>query len=214
MNRWAAAALELDAWMRERDYAGIDPFDLLASPLTRRAASASRWAGVALTQLGKRASVDARGALGIAPARNAKTIGLLLSAQARLAVALPKQAAALERQALEQIDWLDRVADRGGEGVAWGYPFPWANRHFHAPAGTPSAVATAFIGHGLLDAARAFDSDRARSLAADAARFIDEGLNRLHTGGSALCFSYTPIDARCVHNANVLAASLLARVAG
>jgi hypothetical protein len=207
-TRWRDAALELDRWMAERDYAGHDPHDLLASPLVRRLTFGSRWAAVAWTQLGKRLPVQTRGALRVPAMRNAKGVGLVVAGKARLGSALGSG------DVPELVGWLDENAIRGGKGAGWGYPFPWANRDFQAPAGTPSGVVTAFVGHGLLDAAEGLDgevAERARSLAREAPAFLTTSLQRIPGPGDTFSFSYTPLDQRVVHNANVLVASLLAR---
>ncbi|MCP6726312.1 hypothetical protein NL526_30085, partial [Klebsiella pneumoniae] len=53
---------------------------------------------------------------------------------------------------------------------------------------------------------------RALDLAIPIARFILKNLNRV-PAGDTFCFSYTPLDHYAVHNANVLGASLLIRIA-
>ncbi|HEX6938351.1 MAG TPA: hypothetical protein VF158_02990 [Longimicrobiales bacterium] len=208
---WLRAALSLDDWMRARDYAGYDPHDLLASPLVRALCFGSRWLAVAWTQLGKRSRVQLRPLLGVRPARNAKGIGLVVAAHVRLYEAT---ADARHRETARRlVDWLRGAATTGADGAGWGYPFPWANRDFYAPAGTPSSVVTAFVGHALLDAADAFGWDDARDLAHRGAAFVQRALNRIPGPDGTFCFSYTPLDRRGVHNASLLAASLLARVA-
>jgi hypothetical protein len=74
-------------------------------------------------------------------------------------------------------------------------------------------VATAFVAHALLDADAAWRLPDARAAALEAARFIRFDLRRIEGDGGTFAFSYTPADRRVVHNANVLAASLVARVA-
>jgi hypothetical protein len=209
---WLAAANDLDRWMAERDYAGYDPHDFLASPLVRAASLGNRWAAVAWTQLGRRLPIQIRPALHVPVARNPKGIGLVLAAQVRLAAAEGKAGPDRLNRARELVRWLDRAADRSHPGAGWGYPFPWANRDFMAPAGTPSSVATAFVGHALLDAADRFGIDEARSLAAEAGPFLTTALQRIPGSRDTFCFSYTPLDRRPVHNASLLAASLLARL--
>lgn len=235
---WLAAATELDRWMAERDYAGHDPHDFLASSLVRATTLGSRWAGVAWTQLGRRLPVQIRPALGVPAARNAKGIGLVLGAQVQLVEAEGRTAGKgtgesegrgagqsagqgsgtglrkgerVER-ARELVAWLEGAAERSYGGAGWGYPFPWANRDFMVPAGTPSSVATAFVGHALLDAAERLGFDEARALAAQTRPFLMTALRRIPGPGDTFCFSYTPLDRRPVHNASLLAASLLARL--
>lgn len=208
---WLRTALELDAWMRERDYAGHDPHDVLSSPLVRTLCFGSRWLAVAWTQLGKRSGVRLRQRLGVRPARNAKGIGLAVASYVRLHAAT--RDARFRDSARALVDWLGRAASAEGGGAGWGYPFPWANRDFLAPAGTPSSVATAFVSHALLDAADAFGWEDARELARRGGVFVRRALNRIPGPDGTFCFSYTPRDQRGVHNASLLAASLLARLA-
>jgi hypothetical protein len=206
------AALALDGWMRSHDDAGYDPHDYLASPLVQRLTLGSRWGGVVWTQLGKRSPVQLRRLLGVPRARNAKGVGLVLAAQVRLARATGSSAH--EVRARELADWLSTQGAAGYPGVGWGYPFPWANRDFYAPAGTPASVVTAFIGHALLDAAAKFGWEEARALAARGADFLRGALHRIPGPDGTFCFSYTPLDRRAIHNASLLSASLLARVGG
>jgi hypothetical protein len=220
-NRWRDAALELDAWMAERDLAGYDPHDFLASPFISAATLGSRWAAVAWTQLGKRLPVQIRPLLGVPRLRNAKGVGLVLAARARTSTTSTSTSATSTSTSTFRagevaglVRWLEGAAERGWGGAGWGYPFPWANRDFMAPAGTPSSVATAFVGHGLLDAEDRLGVAAAGALAAEAAPFLARGLNRIPGPDGTFCFSYTPLDRRCVHNASLLAASLLARLHG
>ncbi|MBX6366003.1 MAG: hypothetical protein IRZ00_19315 [Gemmatimonadetes bacterium] len=201
-------ALSLGAWIRRRDYRGYDPHDLLASPLVRRLTLGSRWLAVAWTQLGKRAPVQVRPLLGVPRTENSKTLALCLEAELRLA-AVTADPASWDR-AVELVERLR--AARGADG-GWGYPFPWANRSFLAPAGTGSAVVCAFVGHALLDAAERLGSAEAAALAVGAGEFVRTRLRRIAGPDGTFAFSYTPLDARVVHNASVLAASLLARLA-
>src|SRR5262249_29596767 len=50
-------------------------------------------------------------------------------------------------------------------------------------------------------------------VARSSCEFILRDLQRLRPSSDELCFSYTPLDSRWVHNANILGASLLAAVA-
>lgn len=209
--RWLEAAERLDGWMRERDYAGYDPHDLLSSVWVRASTLGNRWLAVAWTQLGKRSPVQFRPLLGVRPARNAKGIGLVLAAHLRLAEATGEERYRETAEAM--VRWLGEHRSTGVRGVGWGYPFPWANRDFFAPAGTPSSVATAFIAHALLDADEILGIESAAELAAGAGEFIRHELRRVPGPDGTFCFSYTPLDSRRVHNANLLAASLLARLA-
>lgn len=213
VRRWLDAALALDRWLEARGDAGHDPHDMLASPLVRRLTFGSRWGAVAWTQLGKRSPISLRGLLGVPRSRNAKGIGLTLAAQVRLAESGVVDDPDRNRERARGLaEWLFGAGVEAGGGVGWGYPFPWANRDFYAPVGTPSSVVTSFVGHALLDAAEAFGWRDAAEQARRGGEFLRRGLNRIPGEGETFCFSYTPLDRRGVHNANVLAASLLARL--
>ncbi|MBI4543562.1 MAG: hypothetical protein HY703_00010 [Gemmatimonadetes bacterium] len=209
-RRWLTAALELDGWMREREYAGYDPHDLLSSRVVRFFAFRNRWLAVAWTQLGKHCPLQIRPLLGVPRSLNPKAVSLVLAAHLRLARATGE--AAFRDSADRLADWLAARSTPGYPGAGWGYPFPWANRDFFVPAGTPSSVVTAFAGHALLDAYERLALPRAFELARDAGNFLRLALKRLPGPEATFCFSYTPLDERAVHNANLLAASLLARL--
>jgi len=196
-TEWGAAADRLERWLVERDLRGWDPYDALAAPLVR-ALAPGRWGKVAWTQLLRRSPVQLRGLLGVPRLPNPKADALVLESRLRRSTgSVSELVAKLERTA----------ADQGG----WGYPFAWANREALVPAGTPNAVVTAFVGHALLDARDAGQPVR-EDVLLSAGRFIAEDLHRLGGGNGTFCFSYTPVDRRGVHNASVLAASLLARL--
>ncbi|UCC51117.1 MAG: hypothetical protein JSV68_18700, partial [Anaerolineaceae bacterium] len=94
--------------------------------------------------------------------------------------------------------------------------FDWPNRSFFAPDGTPMAVNTAFIGLAFLDCADHRITRRIvpswLSTARSACDFILNDLSQHHPKKDEICFSYTPFGKRYVHNANTLAAQLLASV--
>jgi hypothetical protein len=72
-------------------------------------------------------------------------------------------------------------------------------------------VNTAFIGQAFLDAYEMLGEGRGLEIARSACQFILQDLNRPYGRPGELCFSYTPLDQRVVHNANAVAAALLVR---
>ena len=187
----------LQAWLEERDWVGHDPFDALLSPFARPVRGA-RWLEVALTQFRRRSRRDLSDLLRIPPHVNPKALSL--SAEADLVDG--------DVEAADRL--LDRLLALQGPDGGWGYPFPWANRHFRAPAGTPSGVVTGFAVRSLL-ARRAYAGAPARMQEAidRAAGFVRTRLPRLDTP-AGMVFGYTPGDRRAVYNASLLAAEVLA----
>jgi hypothetical protein len=209
----ARSAERLDAWIEAEKFRGWDPHDALNSPFVRALTFGSRYLGIAWLQAVKRSPVNLRPLLCVPKGHNPKAMGLFLASYAR------KYAISGERRHLEiatqMAKWLIENASPGFHGACWGYNFDWPNRGFFAPRGTPTIVNTAFNGLAFVDAARLISSEvsfDALAVARSACDFLLEDLN-LHAAGDELCFSYTPIDKRYIHNANVLGAQLIAEVA-
>lgn len=200
---------EMLSYVESEDYAGYDPYDALNSPLIRRIGASSRWVRMAATQLMRRSPVNLRPLLGIRKGHNPKGIGLFLWGYSKL------YALTGEPRHLERVDYLltllERLRSPGYSGNCWGYNFDWQSRTFRRPAGTPTIVNTSFIGHALLDCHRLTGRQSALDMAVPIKDFILGDLHRT-LRGDTFCFSYTPVDTEVVHNANLLGASILARL--
>ena len=225
-------ALEkLDAWIENEEFRGWDPHDALNGPLLRRIAGDNRLIGMALVQCLRRCPVNLRPLLGVHKGHNPKAMGLFLACYTQKFVSSREEAH--RRKIVALSDWLIEHASRGYAGPCWGYNFDWPNRAFLAPAGTPTIVNTAFVALSFLGADHILndskDLPRANrsvhgglseialnidglSVARRACDFILRDLNVFRPSDSEICFSYTPLDHRFVHNANVLGAWLLAAV--
>ena len=223
----------LDSWIEGEEFLGWDPHDALNSPLLRWAGR-HRLLGIAILQVIRRSPLNLRPLLAIRKGYNPKAMGLFL------ATYVQKYEMSPQREHLKRIrfffNWLVDNASSGYAGPCWGYNFDWPNRAFLAPAGTPTIVNTAFIGLAFLGAhslqgpwdpgAEAVEtrkfSDEQKSepwqsvegivVARGACEFILQDLHTTRPSADELCFSYTPLDCRFVHNANMLGAWLLAAV--
>lgn len=223
----------LDSYIEGERFLGWDPHDALNSPLLRWAGK-ERLLGIAFLQLFRRSPFNLRPVLGIRKGYNPKGMGLFLAAYAQ------KFAASGQNEHLQRMryffNWLVHNSSRDYSGPCWGYNFDWPNRAFLAPAGTPTIVNTAFIGLAFLcahslqrtwscgaedgEARKRSDEQRSEpwrvveglTVARGACEFILKDLNTTRPSADELCFSYTPIDQRFVHNANMLGAWLLSAV--
>jgi len=200
---------EILAYIESADYAGYDPYDALNSPLVRRIGANNKWVRIAATHLIRRSFVNLRPLFGIRKGHNPKGIGLFLWGYARL-YELTK-----ELRYLKKIDYilnlLERLQSNGYSGNCWGYNFDWQSWTFMRPKGTPNIVGTSFIGHALLDTYEITGRQKALDMAGSIKDFILGDLHRTGLDGT-FCFSYTPVDTEAVHNANLLGASILARL--
>ncbi len=200
---------EMLTYIELEDYTGYDPYDALNSPLLKLISSKSKYLRIAVTQFLRRCPVNLRPLLGVKKGHNPKGIGLFLWSYSKL-YALTK-----EPRYLERIDYLlnilEQIQSRGYSGNAWGYNFDWQSWTFMRPKGTPTIVNTSFIGHALLDCYELTGRQRALDMAIPIRDFIIGDLHRIKLDGT-FCFSYTPVDTEVVHNANLLGASILARL--
>ncbi|MDD3886238.1 MAG: hypothetical protein PHI35_05165 [Victivallaceae bacterium] len=194
----------LFGWMESHDFRGFDPYDALNSPLAGGLSLGSRFGRIALTQLLRRSPVNFRPLLLIRPGRNPKALALALESCA--ALELPPE------KASHIFDLLMGLRSTGTSGNAWGYNFPWQNRVQCLPRFTPTIVNTAFAGHALLDCFERYGEQKYLDAAQSIPAFMLNDLARKNEAG-AFCFAYTPLDKNFVHNASMLGASFLARMA-
>ena len=199
----------LRAYVEAADYAGYDPYDALNSPLIQRLGSRSKWVRIGATHLVRRSPINLRPLLGIRKGHNPKAIGLFLWGYAKL------YAWTKEQRYLERIDYLlgmlEQLRSQGYSGHCWGYNFDWQSWTFLRPKGIPTIVNTSFIGHALLDCYELTGRQKALEMAIPIKDFILSDLHKTRLDGT-FCFSYTPVDTEAVHNANLLGASILARL--
>jgi len=199
----------LESWLLQCGFKGNDPFDALRSPILRALMFNSRWLGVVWVQLFRRSPLNLRRLFRVSPGYNPKGMGLFLAAYLRR---YRTTGDARDRERTGYFaEWLRQNKCQGFSEACWGYNFDWPNRSFLAVAGTPTIVNTVFIAHAFLDRHELFGAAEDLETARSACDFI---LNRLTimADSTGACFSYTPLDRRQVHNANMLGASLLARV--
>lgn len=190
-------------------WAGPDPYDGLASSLAGTLIPLGALPRFAFSQIVLRVPL-ARTLAQPRPTVNAKALGLLIGAAVRGREDLGMERARSICASLRTD--LEGLANRSGEALGWGYPFPWQSRSFWAPAGTPNAVVTATVGWHMLDLADAIGDERARSLGRSAADFLASALNESRVEeGSAI--SYTRADRTRVINISALAARVIARAA-
>ena len=197
-------------YLEAADYAGYDPYDASNSPAIRFLAARSKWLRIAATQLLRRSPVNLRPILGVPRGHNPKGIGLFLWGYAKL-YAIEKNPQYLEKID-HLLDLLKRLKSNGYSGNCWGYNFDWQSRTLYAPKFTPTIVNSSFIGHALLDTYEFTGNSATLDMAVPIKEFLLNDLNRMKYG-AGFCFSYTPLDEYPVHNANLLGASLLVRLA-
>jgi hypothetical protein len=117
-----------------------------------------------------------------------------------------------ERRINRAVEILDGIRAPGYTEPCWGYPFEVETRVFGYPPTTPNTIATSFCGLGLLDAHLALGNPGLLDLAVGVGEFFLAHVPTTPEGDGAY-FGYFPGDRTPIHNASLLAAGLLARLA-
>ena len=183
---------------------GFDPYDALRGARIPGFVKKSWPLRQAAIQERKRGLIGPR-ALGIHPFVMAKTLGCHLTALSRFAACGSEEALELA------VGVAGRLQDEPGigrcAGGGWGYEFDVQTRWSYYPQGEPNAIVTFFVGRALLGAAEVLGDPGCLEEARAAACFM---IDRL------LCesgfFRYTTTSDVLVHNANLLAASLVSAI--
>jgi len=195
---------------QRENWKGYDPYDALNSPILKTLTFGNRFLGIVSLQLLKRCPVNLRPILLIKKGINPKGFGLLISCYV-LKYKLSNDPNDL-RQAKYFADWLIKNHSTDYSGYCWGYNFDWPNRTSFFKKELPTVVTTSFIANGFLDLYDITKEKEYLKIAVSSCEFIINDLNKYEENDS-FCFSYTPIDDHaCIHNANMLGATLLARV--
>jgi hypothetical protein len=207
-DRVLALVRRLESWGHARAWYGPDPYDglnatRLIGPLRMRPRGQRL-----VIQAVKHSPVDLRSPLGIPPGRDAAALAWVASAYAHGGF-LPK--AESVRRLVATLDALESLRCSAYAKPCWGYHFDVRTRVFSYDRTTPNTIATAFAGLALLDAYSATGDPGIIDAAANAGWFLLNEVPQTSDGAGAF-FGYLPGDRTPIHNANMLAASLLARL--
>jgi hypothetical protein len=206
----AGIATELLRYCRSHDWAGYDPYDGLNSRVFQSLRFLHfKYPRLALIQLLKRSPINFRRILMVPQEQNPKGLALFLTSLIKLSkLGLLRDDASI-RYLSERLLSLSN-SENGYLG--WGYHFDWQTRKVLVPRGTPNIICTTFAANALLDAHKHNPDSRFLETVLGAVRFL---LERLYfkVSDSESCFSYYQPNRTFVHNANLLGAALVSRVA-
>lgn len=202
--------LRLLAHCREHAWAGYEPYDALNSELLASSPLLDRkLPRLVLTQFLKRSPINVRRLLRIPQTRNPKAVGLFLSSLVQLSRAGIQ---ANPNDSADLVSHLIALRSPDTPYWCWGYNFPWQTRTVIVPRWAPNLVCTTFAATGLLDLFAQEGRDEYLQMALSAADYL---LNDLYwEGRDGVCgFGYPlPEVHHQIHNANLLAAALFARI--
>lgn len=203
------AIRDLDDWLRTRDYAGYEPYDLLNSPYLSPWAQRQPFATLFI-QSGKRfGGLTLRRLLRVPPSQNPKALGLILAAYCDLS----RSGWDCEAKAEHVKQSLLSLTSQHEPEFCWGYDWHYVSlRGARLPAFSPNSIASVFCGQALLDHAETFHDTDSRIVAHSAAQWLATRLQRSVDDPHQLCLSYTPHDRTRIFNNSALVGAFLARV--
>ncbi len=202
-------ARSLERWGSARGWRGPDPYDALNARRLPRVARRSPLALRVVTQAVKRSPLNLRPLLGIPAGLSAATLAHVIAAYARNGFLDGDEARGKLRDCLAALATL-RCTEF--PEPCWGYHFDVQTRVFFYPRTSPNTIATAFAGLGLMDACELAGAGDALEFAAGAGEFFMRHVPQTRSEPGAY-FGYLPADRTPIHNANMLVAALLARLA-
>lgn len=195
-------------WIEKADYQAYEPFDGLSSclrPLTFH----RKFPQQCLQQFVLRFPFNIRPYLGITRKNSTKAMGFF--ARGYLRMYLADGSEEYLKKCKKCLDWLIANSSGGYSGYCWGNAFDYQSRGFYLADGVPTVVWVSLIGHAFLDAYDTLKIDKYKEVALSCGEFVLHDLPRIE-GREGKCISYVPFMEICIHNSNMLAAALLARL--
>lgn len=195
-------------WVEARDYRGYEPFDGLSS-WARPLAFGSLLGERLLMQAVRQCPVNLRPLLGIRPKESTKGRGYMAWGYTILYKATGDRR--LLDRAADCLDWLDKNKNHRFADHSWSNHYDFVSRGGSYTSDDPIIVWTSLIGHACLETFETTGHKRYLEIAESAGRWILR-LPRERTSRGD-CLSYLAHRQLSIHNANMLGAGLLARIA-
>jgi len=202
----------LKNYCEKNNFRGYDPYDGLNSkvfnsiPFIRD----NRFFRLAWIQFFKKSPINFRKIMLVEKGYNPKAIGLFLQAYSNLYLLEKKD------EYFEKIKFLSNLLidlkTPEKSGACWGYNFDWQARAFYLKKGTPTVVATSFIGSALISAYNITKDENLLKEIISIKDFILNDLNRTYDDDGDFSFSYSPLDKTTVFNASLLGAKILCEI--
>jgi hypothetical protein len=190
-------------YCQKKNYKGWDNFDGLNSTLFKKSyLYRFNLCRLIWIQFFKRSPINFRSVTSVPEGYNAK--GLALFASGLVSAGKLKEAKSI-------INRLKAIKCKGYKTSCWGYNFDWQSKLFLVPVGTPNIVTTVFVINAMLDYFEKTNDKECFKLAIEGCEFFLPNLV-LFENEKHLCFGYMPKSKAIVHNVNMMASAVLARV--
>ena len=113
-------------------------------------------------------------------------------------------------QALHILEWLKKNPSPGYAYLCWGQPYHWFSGKV-IPAFTPRTTVTSQVATAFLDAYEITQQEELLAVAGNTCGAYSNVINEMCDQDGDICFSYTSIDRYHIHNASMMAATVLIR---
>ena len=201
--------VKLESWVEEHNYKGYEPFDGLSSYL-RPLTFGSLFMDRLLLQLVRQSPINLRPLLGIKPLDS--TIGRGYMAWGYLTMLKATQREEYRTKALNCLDWLMENRSPGYPEFCWGKHFDFASRGGRYPKLEPITVWTSLIGMAYMEAYEVLGEKRYLGVADSICKWIMKLPRNEYPAGVCLNYTGSGEETVIVHNHNMLAAAVLAKI--
>jgi hypothetical protein len=198
---------KLQAYIERENFKGYDPIDIFNSFLPFR--FLPTFFKAVMSQLQLRSPLNLRPLLGIKKGHNPMALGVLLKAYSLQYRADRRRETLATMHSLFEL--LTAARSAGFAGYCWGNNFAWAGRGGVVPENYPNLVTTCKAADGIFEFFRETGDEKALAALRGVQDFILKEIPRMETA-YGVCFSYTALKKEACHNANMLAAEILAKI--
>ncbi len=200
---------QMISYYEKQDFKGFDPYDLKGAQFFYNLQKYFGSFGYHLTDiLNLNFPIFLRKLLNVAPKQNSKAFAVFLFGVINL------YRKTSEKKYLEISEKIYQkvmnLKSQQYENLCFGYPFNWYNGNEIA-GNTPNVVVSSFVGMAFLELYKINQNKEILENCESIANFILTDLN-CYKDERGICFSYTPIDEKRVHNANLLAGQFLSHL--
>lgn len=205
---------QLDHWLKRQRYKSYDLCDVTSHPLFLTLSSIKKnvVGGNVVTYpffyLAKRKSRKFRKVFQTEKKKYPQAQGIITRAYLKMYHSTGERK--YVNSAREILQWLTEHRVKSVPHHCWGQPYDWYSGKV-IPKNTPRTTVTSQVSHAFLDMYEETNEKRCLNTAIDACRFYLDDLTWDMDAEGDISFPYTTEDTYHIHNANILAASVLIR---
>ncbi len=194
----------------KNDYKGYDPYDLKGEPVFYNLQKYLGRSGYHITEILNLNFPDKlRKIFKVIPKQNPKALALFLLALCNLYEYTKDDKYLQESKKIYNI--LLKIKSNRYNNLCFGYPFNWYSNPNKIVKYTPNIVVSSFVGMSFLKLYEITKNQNILNNCISIANFINNDLYQ-YKDRRGICFSYTVLDKKRIHNANLLGGEFLSKL--